>query len=318
MLSEKEIQKHNLLVKVARMYYLQNKTHQSIADELAMSRIKITRLLQEAVERQIVELKVKDPIGRATGLEEELCSRFNLETCKIAPCSEDEKELYDVLGRYAVEFLTTRLRDNIIIGIGWGKTLDSMIPHLSPKKLKNITLVSLTGGLAANPNQPNPYDVASAVAKKLEASLYYPLIPAIIADQASKDLLLKDETVQKTMSFWKRLDIALVSIGNLSINTNIFYTFSDPSKEVKKLKKRGAVGDLLMNLVDKNGAILTTDFNDRLIRIDFEQLCKTPLVVGISGGVQKAEAILGALRTGALSVLITDEQTAEVILNLSA
>ncbi|RPI01251.1 MAG: sugar-binding transcriptional regulator [Calditrichaeota bacterium] len=313
---ENEIQKYNLLVRISKMYYLNGKTHQAIADEIGLSRIKITRLLQEAMEKRVVEIKIKDPIGTESAVEEELCARFHLEACRITPSSNDQHELYDILGRYAVEFLTSRIRENMVIGIGWGRTLVSMIPHFAPVKFKNITVVSLTGGLASNPNQPNPYDVASSVAKKLGAALHYPLVPAIAADQMSKELLLKDDSTQKTMKYWKKLDLALVSIGNLSVDTNIFYTFPNPAQMVKKVIKNGAVGDLLMNLIDANGTVLTNDFSHRLIRIEFEQLRRTPLVVGISGGIPKAQAILAALRTGILNVLITDEATAKAILQM--
>ena len=47
--------KHNLLVRIARLYYLCNMTHQEIADQEGVSRIKITRLLKEAVDKKIVE-----------------------------------------------------------------------------------------------------------------------------------------------------------------------------------------------------------------------------------------------------------------------
>lgn len=311
--TEKDIQRHNLLVRVAKMYYLHGKTHQAIADELGASRVKVTRLLQEAAERGVVEIKIQDPIGVASRLEEELCDRFQLEACRIAPSAENEAELHDTLGRFAVEYISQRLRDGMTIGIGWGRTLDAMIPHLSPSKQRNLTLVSLTGGLAANPNQPNPYDVASAAAKKLGAALHYPLAPAIVADQAAKEMLMKDDTVQKTLALWKKLDMALVSIGNLAVNTNIFYTFPHPAKMVKALRRQGAVGDLLMNLLDRDGHVLVTEFSERLIRIDFEQLRRTT-VIGVSGGASKVEAILAALRTGVLRVLVTDEQTAGLIL----
>jgi lsr operon transcriptional repressor len=39
-------------------------------------------------------------------------------------------------------------------------------------------------------------------------------------------------------------------------------------------------------------------------------------VVGVSGGITKAEAILAALRSGILNVLITDEATAKAIMQM--
>ena len=38
------------------------------------------------------------------------------------------------------------------------------------------------------------------------------------------------------------------------------------------------------------------------------------VVIGVSAGVNKVDAILGALRAGLLDVLVTDEDTAEAVL----
>jgi DNA-binding transcriptional regulator LsrR (DeoR family) len=48
----------------------------------------------------------------------------------------------------------------------------------------------------------------------------------------------------------------------------------------------------------------------RTIAIEWNQLAAIPMVVAIAEGLPKVEAILGALKTGAVDVLITDEATA--------
>jgi len=72
--------RHNLLVRIARLYYLCHMTHQRIADQEGMSRIKITRLLKEAVDKRIVEFNIKDPIVQQLELEEVLQTTFGLKT----------------------------------------------------------------------------------------------------------------------------------------------------------------------------------------------------------------------------------------------
>jgi DNA-binding transcriptional regulator LsrR (DeoR family) len=57
-----------------------------------------------------------------------------------------------------------------------------------------------------------------------------------------------------------------------------------------------------------------TPLDDRVIGISLEELAKVDRVIGLAGGKSKTEAIAGALRTGVLSVLITDKFTAERLL----
>lgn len=50
--------------------------------------------------------------------------------------------------------------------------------------------------------------------------------------------------------------------------------------------------------------------------VELSDLARIPKVVGVAGGLHKAEAILGALRGGYLAVLVTNELTALRLLEL--
>ena len=58
--------------------------------------------------------------------------------------------------------------------------------------------------------------------------------------------------------------------------------------------------------------------HDRRIGIELSDLKQIPKVVGVAGGMHKAEAILGALRGGYLDVLVTNEIAAIRLLELEA
>jgi DNA-binding transcriptional regulator LsrR (DeoR family) len=52
----------------------------------------------------------------------------------------------------------------------------------------------------------------------------------------------------------------------------------------------------------------------RVIGIDLAKLRACKRVVGVAGGAQKIQAILGALRGGLIDVLITDQRAAAALL----
>ena len=58
--------------------------------------------------------------------------------------------------------------------------------------------------------------------------------------------------------------------------------------------------------------------DDRLIAIEWEALKLIPTVVAMASGLEKRDAILGALRAGVVSVLVTDETTARAVLRAAA
>lgn len=309
--------RHNRLVRVARLYYLCGMTHQQIADREGLSRIKVTRLLKEAVGRKIVRFQIEDPAVQSLEMEDSLQRRFGLKEAIVAPTPQEASGLYDILGRFAADYLHRRIRDGMIVGLGWGRTLNGMLSHLRPLPGADLTVVSLTGGLAANANQPNPYDVVSAAAERLRAAPAYPLVPAIVHTAEAKAVLLREKKVREILALWRRLDIALMSIGAVAPETGFYYSFPNPEREVERVRKLGAVGDLLGKPFDIQGRPVRASWLHRTLAIAFETLAKVPLVVGIAGGEAKVPAILGVLRSGALNVLITDERAAERVLRLS-
>ncbi len=105
-----------------------------------------------------------------------------------------------------------------------------------------------------------------------------------------------------------------MSIGVISTKTGLYYSFPDPKKEADSVKKLGAVGDLLAKPFNQKGKFLKPRFANCTIRINFKSLKRIPLVVGIAGGRTKSAAILGALHSGYLNTLITDEATAKKVL----
>jgi DNA-binding transcriptional regulator LsrR (DeoR family) len=48
--------------------------------------------------------------------------------------------------------------------------------------------------------------------------------------------------------------------------------------------------------------------------VDAATLRNIPLVIGVAGGAPKAPAILGALRAGLISALVTDDAAAEAVM----
>ena len=316
-MSARDITRHNLLVRVARLYYLCHLNHREIAAREGLSRIKVTRLLQEAEREAIIEFRISDPMIGTLELEERIQKTFGLHRAVIAPTPRADDDLYDVLGRFAADFLSRVLREDFVIGISWGRTLNGMLPYLERPGFRRLHVVSLSGGLAANRRQPNPYDIASSVAERLGASAHYPLIPAIVEAPATRRLLMREQRMKPILKLWQSLDIVLVSVGVIGPETGLYYSFPDPKAEAARVRALGAVGDILARPFDIKGRPVDAGFNDRMVAVDPADLRRAATVVGIAGGQQKIQPVLGALRTGQLTTLITDERTAERVLALA-
>ena len=108
--------------------------------------------------------------------------------------------------------------------------------------------------------------------------------------------------------------MSVVGIGCLNDRATIVKNGILNQNDFTFLKMQGAVGDVLSHFLDKNGQVVSHDLEGRLMSTPMEQLKTLDNVIGAAGGADKAEAILAVLRGGYLDVLITDEDTAQLLL----
>lgn len=84
--------------------------------------------------------------------------------------------------------------------------------------------------------------------------------------------------------------------------------------ELQKIKQLGAIGDILGHCFDKSGNFLDTDLEKRLVGIPMHMLRNIPERIAVAGGQSKAQAVQGLLRSGLITVLVTDEVAAKKLL----
>lgn len=67
--------------------------------------------------------------------------------------------------------------------------------------------------------------------------------------------------------------------------------------------------------MDRDGNVCPIELNQRVIGITVDKIKAIPNVIAVAGGTEKQDAILAALKGGYINVLVTDEKTAEFLLN---
>ena len=85
-------------------------------------------------------------------------------------------------------------------------------------------------------------------------------------------------------------------------------------EEYTELIQKGAVGEIVGRIYDKEGQVVDEDLRRKMIGISTQQIKKIPVRVGISYGKDKVEAIKGAIKGEMINVLVTDATTAEKLM----
>ncbi len=309
-----------LLAQVAEMYYLQDLNQAAIAKELYFSRSKVSRLLTEARASGMVEINVRHPLQRATELEKKISARYQLKKTIILKTGNlSIDQMLRSLGRLGAIYLTDRLVDGSTLGISWGTAVYEVAHAFRPKKLNNFEVVQIIGSIGYGDPAIDGPEVARHIAVNFAGRYFTLNAPVIVHDKNTCNALLKERNIREVVLKANQVDFILAGIGSSfpgrSGLVRAGYLLESELEQINQ--QTGAVGDLGACLFNQDGDYQNIKFNDRIIGLSLDQIKTNPAeVIGIAGGEEKAEAILGALRGRLIDTLLTDDKAAEKILNI--
>ena len=309
---------HELLAKVASMYYQQEMTQNEIAAALDLSRVKIYRLLKEARERQIVRILIDWPIKRAGELEERLVAAFGLERALVLQTgATDAALLLRQIALLAARYLEEVLVDQSTMSICFGSSTYEVISAIRIDFQANVKVMQATGSLSHALKEYDSSALTRQLAQKLGGEALY-LSSPLLADNAEAAAMIRDQAVVgQTLEQVRRADIALVGIGDLDPMTSGFVKAGVADvAQLRDYRQKGAVGDMAWQIFDRAGRLYPCELNRRIIGVTLDELRAVPHTIAVAVGINKAAAILGALNTGAINVLCTDEDAAAEIIDL--
>lgn len=303
-----------LMIKVSELYYLDDVPQREIAQKLNLSRPKVSRLLKAAKEHGLIDIKIKYPEPIRSELEKTFEEKFGLkEAVIVSNVNEDNGRAFAQVVTAASKYIRRIVKNGDSIGVAWGRTLRAVADIMGINDRKNVKVIQIIGSLGQSSESAN--EIVRKMAESFGGSSYILPAPAIVDSPDIKEAIVKDNTIQKILKMASSVDIALVGIGNVGENSSFFNTGYLKEKDLESLREERAVGDICAHFFDIEGH-LCAGINKRVITIDAEDLKKVSRVVGVATGKEKVESILGALRSGMLDVIITDENTAKAVIDI--
>lgn len=302
---------NTLLYKIAKAYYEDGLTQDQIGKRFGLSRIKISRLLQQARQSRVVQITITPPMDSFGDLERELEAAYGLdEVIVVSSAGEAQSDVVPRLGAAAANYLARCLGDQQVLDLSWGTTLLAMVEALAPQNLPDLRVVQMLGGLGRPESETYGADLTMRMAQTLGARMRLVPAPGIVSSKLVRDALLQDVNIADTLALAARADLAVVGIGAPQPGAVVMQTGILTETDLAELKALGAVGDIALRFFDADGRPIEHPINDRIIGLDLNQIKAIPHVVGVAGGQGKYEVVRGAVRGKLLDVLITDEFTA--------
>lgn len=312
--------REELLADIAEMYYQEGKTQAEISRLVGMTRSAISRILTEARQKGIVEIHVHRPLRYNSELEGKLQNMFNLIGARVINCNPrmNYEDLKIRLGSVAAIEMINLVKPGMVIGVAWGTTIKDVIDAFEGQMVPNIQVVQLLGVLGSTRHSYSAQSLVENLAQKLGGTGTYLYTPFIVDLEETAKTLKNDLSIKEAIAIAKQSDLAVLGIGSTKPSYCSLYQGKHiTSKDLDTIVKKNAVGDVVGYYFDINGSFLDVELHKRLIGISKDDLLNIRIRFATAGHIEKAEAILGALRGKYVNYLVTDNLTAARILELA-
>ena len=295
--------------RAAWMYFVEEMTQSAIAEALGVGRVTVVRMLAEAKALGEVRIALSRGDAELGGLESALCRLYGLSEAIVAPLSSDSADPTAPIAAALGDHVSALLRNDMKIGLGWGRTLNSSLEYLSERSLKGLNVVSLVGGVT-HFVADNPAEFPSGFARAFNADCYLIPSPALVDSPATKTALIERCGLKSVYDFAQALDAVVLSVGSLGPEASIARYGVIGEADRKTLGEYGAVGEILCNVYDDKGRIVDHPLNSCVMSVPLDVVRAAPIRVLAAGGPEKLAAIRGALTLLRPTTLVTDAATA--------
>ncbi|RYZ32412.1 MAG: RNA polymerase subunit sigma-70 [Propionibacteriaceae bacterium] len=306
----------SMLYAVAKLYYLEDATQAEVAAQLGTSRATVSRLLSEARRQGIVKIQVIAPEeSGADDLAANLATALGLTSVELsAPFPPTGPGAADVLGSVLAPAVgraldSVGLSPGDVLLVSSGRTVYEVARYELPR-LPGVVVAPTVGGT----DQPEAWyqtnEITRLVAERIGGRAMYLFAPALPGPELY-ETLQHDPTIQRVLHLWPHARCVLTGIGAPPLLRAQAPQFIDTSSAGLV----EAIGDICSRFFSRSGAPVTFPGSERLIALDLETLKQVPVVIAVAAGADKVAPLIAAARAGFFDHLVTDPQTARLVLD---
>ena len=311
----------HLVTTVAWLYHERHWRQSAIAARLGISQSRVSRLLDQAVEMEIVRTIVVAPQTVSSPLELEVEAAYGLQESHVYHLGDTGPghDLTDELGQLLALHLPSMLSRAHIVGLtSWSRSLKAAVSILHPLRPTEAEfVVELLGDLGPPILQHEAASVTQRLAHAIEATPVFLRIPGVSTSAEIRTTMLEhDQHAQEVLQQLDTLDVALVGIGSGQVVAPLksgdnFLT----DAQFGYARTQGAVGEVNLHFIDDEGNQVAEDLDGLIVGASRTQLSRAERRIGVAGGPDKHKAIRAALLGGWINSLITDSVTARYLLD---
>ena len=247
-----ELEKHQLLARVAHLYYIEDINQAVIAKDLNIHRTTVSRMLKEAREKGIVDIQINDFDAELFELESKAKEIFNFKYLEVVPIEIDSSNevIKDNIGRRAAVLIRRLIEDGDHIGLSWGSSLASTVRHVEKKYTEETVFMPLVGGSTQIDASDHVNTLVYELSRKFQGQSLFVNASAVQETPSLAKGILESQYFSELKSYWSKLDKAIVGIGGELGMEDSSWRDLLTEKDQKLLKNEKVVGDVCCRFFD--------------------------------------------------------------------
>ena len=305
------------LFRILKEHYVLDMSQKEIAKFEKLSTATISRLIKEAKTQGYVRIELNLPDNSVPELEKKIRDRFGVNYVSVTRVQVEDQDMiiHDVAQPFS-DYLYSVMRDGDVIGLSWGRTLCKMALDLRVKEPRDVTFVSLSGGVTIDVTETGVEQTVRRFARAFDAQGFAFPLPAYLANEIMKEAVLSDEQFSELFALIRKAQIAVFSVGPLNTSSLLYESGYYSYEEMQELIARGFVGDICGRLIRYDGNFEKEGEYTHTVGITLEELRSKPHKMCVVTQPEKARVLSCALKGQFVDELFLDERTAEQLLSL--
>ena len=304
--------RQDLAVRVAWLYHDRQLTQQEIADRLGLSRSTISRVLTEAERDGIIRVVITQPLPESARLAEALIERYELAGAVVGTSLDGESPALAAAIATARRLESIAASGSVTIAAGWGRTIALSAGETRPIPTSDVTIVDAFGHTTTD-DTTAAVEVTNTLARKFDARVMHVPSPGFAPSTEIAGTFLSSPPVARALRKARSADVLLVSVGIIGCESLLVAEGFMTEEAMNEVIEAGAVGEVFGWYFNAAGnSVEAPSLHPVALTLDdMRNACR---VIGVAGGVEKADAIRGAIASGILDEIAIDETLAEELL----
>lgn len=312
--------------RAARMYYGDDRTMESIATELSVSRATVSRLLRDARDSGIVQISVRSPHERTAALAQRIREMHGVEAHVAASeVGDSHTSREDVVAQLAAEVLDDLVVPDSVVALAWGRTTTTVAAHLPRRPVPGLQVVQLNGAVNSHPEGVDPgygsgASTVEAFGRAYGARAHLFAVPAFFDYEETRTALWRERSTRRVLDLQRRAALAVFGVGTFTggIPSQVYSSGYLSSTDLYELNRHRVVGDVCTVFLRPDGSYDGIDLNRRCSGPVPPQLRTIPRRLCVVNGPHKVPALRAALAAGVATNLVLDQVSATHLLEGAA